>query len=34
MAVYERPFEDPLVERLLVAAILRINPGVKTEAQA
>ena len=34
MAEYERPFEDPLVERLLVASILRINPDVKTEAQA
>src|SRR5438094_3583307 len=34
MALYERPLEDPLVERLLVAAILRINPAVKSEAQA
>jgi type I restriction enzyme R subunit len=34
MAVYERPLDDPLVERLLVEAILRINPAVKTEAQA
>lgn len=34
MAVYGRPLEDPLVEKLLVAAILRINPAVKTEAQA
>ncbi len=34
MAAYERPLEDPLVEKLLVAAILRINPEVKTEAQA
>jgi type I restriction enzyme R subunit len=34
MAVYARPLEDPLVETLLVAAILRINPKVKTEAQA
>ena len=34
MAVYERPLEDPLVEKLLVAAILRINPAVKTLAQA
>ena len=31
---YERPLEDPLVEKLLVAAILRINADVKTEAQA
>lgn len=34
MALYERPLEDPLVEKLLVAAILRINPKVMTEAQA
>jgi type I restriction enzyme R subunit len=34
MALYERPLEDPLVEKLLVAAIVRINPQVKTEAQA
>ena len=34
MAAYERPLEDPLVENLLVEAILRINPDVKTEAQA
>ncbi|MGC3975636.1 MAG: HsdR family type I site-specific deoxyribonuclease [Nitrospira sp.] len=34
MAVYGRPLEDPLVEKLLVAAILRINPAVKTETQA
>lgn len=34
MAAFERPLEDPLVERLLVAAILRINPQVKDEAQA
>src|SRR3989442_125159 len=34
MALYERPLEDPLVETLLVAAILRINAQVKTEAQA
>ena len=34
MALYERPLEDPLVETLLVAAILRINAPVKTEAQA
>ncbi|HXO28298.1 MAG TPA: type I restriction endonuclease subunit R, partial [Thermoanaerobaculia bacterium] len=34
MALYERPLEDPLVEKLLVAAILRINSEVKTEAQA
>jgi type I restriction enzyme R subunit len=34
MAVYERPLEDPLVERLLVEASLRINSAVKTDAQA
>ena len=34
MALYERPLEDPLVEKLLVAAILRINPAVQSEAQA
>ena len=34
MAAYERPLEDPLVEKLLVAAILRINMKVMTEAQA
>ena len=34
MAVYERPLEDALVEKLLIAAILRINPAVKTDAQA
>lgn len=34
MASYERPLEDPLVEKLLVAAIRRINFDVKTDAQA
>ena len=34
MAAYDRPLEDPLVEKLLVDAILRINAEVKTEAQA
>jgi type I restriction enzyme R subunit len=34
MAVYERPLEDPLVEKLLVEAVRRINPAVKTDAQA
>ena len=34
MAAYDRPLEDPLVEKLLVEAILRINPRVTTEAQA
>jgi type I restriction enzyme R subunit len=34
MVAYERPLEDPLVEKLLVAAILRINPQVTIEAQA
>src|SRR5438876_5929406 len=34
MAAFDRPLEDALVEKLLVAAILRINAEVKTEAQA
>lgn len=34
MAAYDRPLEDPLVEKLLIAAILRVNPEVKTEVQA
>jgi type I restriction enzyme, R subunit len=34
MAAFDRPLEDPLVEKLLVAAILRINSEVKSEAQA
>jgi len=34
MAAFDRPLEDPLVEKLLVAAILKINPDVKTDAQA
>ena len=34
MTKFERPLEDPLVERLLVEAILRINPAVNTEPQA
>lgn len=34
MASFERPLEDPLVEALLVEAILRINDHVTTEDQA
>ena len=34
MAAYKRSLEDPVVENLLVAAILRINPDLKTEVQA
>ena len=34
MGQFERPLEDPLVEKLLVEAILRINPEVKNETQA
>src|SRR5205807_5584299 len=34
MAAYDRPLEDPLVEKLLVAAILRINADVTTDEQA
>ncbi len=34
MAAFGRPLADPLVERLLVPAIIRINAFVKTDAQA
>ena len=34
MAAFDRPLEDPLVEKLLVEAILRINAHVKTAEQA
>ena len=34
MTAYDRTLEDPLVDKLLVAAILRINTDVKTGAQA
>jgi type I restriction enzyme R subunit len=34
MAAFARPLEDPIVESLLVPAILRINPEVKTEEHA
>lgn len=34
MAAFGRPLEDPLVEKLLVDAILRINPHVSTPVQA
>lgn len=34
MAAFERPLEDPLVENLLVAAILRINSEVTSETNA
>ena len=34
MAVHERPLKDPIMESLLVSAVLRINPDVKTDAQA
>ncbi|HEY4884102.1 MAG TPA: HsdR family type I site-specific deoxyribonuclease [Myxococcales bacterium] len=34
MAKFDRPLEDPLVEKLLVPAILRINSHVKSEPQA
>ena len=34
MATFNRPLEDPLVEDLLVQAILRINSHVTTETQA
>lgn len=34
MGAFERPLDDPLVEKLVVEAVIRINPEVKTEAQA
>jgi type I restriction enzyme R subunit len=34
MAEYDRPLEDPLVEKLLLAAVQRINPAVTSDAQA
>ena len=34
MAHFERPLEDPVVEKLLAEAVVRINPEVKTETQA
>ena len=34
MVAFERPLEDPLVEKLLIDAIIRINPGVTTASQA
>lgn len=34
MEVFDRPLEDPLVERLLAKAIIAINPEVTTAAQA
>lgn len=34
MTEFERPLEDPLVEQVLVEAILRINDGVTTPDQA
>jgi type I restriction enzyme R subunit len=34
MAEFDRLLEDPLVESLLVAAVIRINPEVTTQAQA
>lgn len=33
MATYGRPLEDPLVEELLVDALIRINPEIGTPAQ-
>ena len=34
MAVFGRPLEDPLVEKLLIEALLRINREIANEAQA
>lgn len=31
---YDRPADDPIIERLLLAAIRRINPAVQTDAEA
>ncbi len=34
MAQFERPVEDPLVERLLTEALIKINPEVESETEA
>src|SRR5438105_5065680 len=34
MAAFDRPLEDPLVEKLLIPAIRNANAHVKTDAQA
>jgi type I restriction enzyme R subunit len=34
MAEFDRPLEDPIVEKLLIHAIKRINSGVSTDEQA
>jgi type I restriction enzyme R subunit len=34
MAEFERPLENPLVEKLLIEALIRINPDVSTAEQA
>ncbi len=34
MTEYDRPLDDPLVEKILIPQIRRINPEVKTDAQA
>ena len=34
MAAFDRPLEDPLVERVLIETIIRINSEVTNEAQA
>ena len=34
MSAFGRPLQDPLVERVLIEAIIAINKDVKTEAQA
>lgn len=34
MEAFERPLEDPLVEKLLIEAIIKINPDVTAEEQA
>src|SRR5260370_3811435 len=34
MAAFDRPLEDPIVEKLLIEAVKRINDQVKTDEQA
>jgi len=34
MAAFDRPLEDPLVEKILIERLKLINPAIKTDAQA
>lgn len=34
MTVYDRPLDDPLVEKILIEKFKLINPDVKTDTQA